>query len=131
MTTTTIDLIDPDRFVRLEHHEMFTRLRAEDPVHWYDDPDGAGFLEHHEARRPHRGQPRLRAVLVGDRRRQHPGHRAAEGRPSFDTRGVIMLDMDPPKHTRYRLLVNKGFTPRMIGLLEQALRTAPRSSSTT
>jgi cholest-4-en-3-one 26-monooxygenase len=39
------------------------------------------------------------------------------------TRGVIMLEMDPPKHTRYRLLVNKGFTPRMIGLLEQALRT--------
>ena len=40
----------------------------------------------------------------------------------MDTRGVLMLDMDPPKHTRYRLLVNKGFTPRMIGLIEQALR---------
>jgi cholest-4-en-3-one 26-monooxygenase len=40
----------------------------------------------------------------------------------FDTRGTLMLDMDPPKHTRYRLLVNKGFTPRMIGLLEQALQ---------
>ena len=34
----------------------------------------------------------------------------------------MMLNMDPPKHTRYRLLVNKGFTPRMIGLLEQYLR---------
>jgi cholest-4-en-3-one 26-monooxygenase len=33
-----------------------------------------------------------------------------------------MLMMDPPKHTRYRLLVNKGFTPRMVGLLEQYLR---------
>jgi cholest-4-en-3-one 26-monooxygenase len=30
--------------------------------------------------------------------------------------------MDPPRHTRYRLLVNKGFTPRMIGLLEAGLR---------
>jgi cholest-4-en-3-one 26-monooxygenase len=39
-----------------------------------------------------------------------------------DTRGVMMINMDPPKHTRYRLLVNKGFTPRMIGLLEQYLR---------
>jgi cholest-4-en-3-one 26-monooxygenase len=29
---------------------------------------------------------------------------------------------DPPRHTRYRLLVNKGFTPRMIGLIEQHLR---------
>ena len=33
----------------------------------------------------------------------------------------MMLYMDPPKHTRYRLLVNKGFTPRMIGLLEKYL----------
>jgi cholest-4-en-3-one 26-monooxygenase len=41
----------------------------------------------------------------------------------FDTRGSLMLDMDPPKHTRYRLLVNKGFTPRMIGAIEQALQT--------
>ena len=34
----------------------------------------------------------------------------------------MMLTTDPPKHTRYRRLVNKGFTPRMIGLIEQYLR---------
>jgi cholest-4-en-3-one 26-monooxygenase len=33
----------------------------------------------------------------------------------------MLLVTDPPKHTRYRKLVNKGFTPRMIGLLEQYL----------
>ena len=33
-----------------------------------------------------------------------------------------MLTTDPPKHTRYRKLVNRGFTPRMIGLLEKYLR---------
>ena len=33
-----------------------------------------------------------------------------------------MLYTDPPKHTRYRKLVNRGFTPRMIGLLEKYLR---------
>src|SRR5690606_10088568 len=37
-------------------------------------------------------------------------------------RSVLLLDSDPPQHTRYRRLVNKGFTPRMIGLLEQHLR---------
>ena len=41
-------------------------------------------------------------------------------------RESIMLDMDPPKHTRYRLLVNKGFTPRMIGLLETYLENRTR-----
>jgi len=29
-----------------------------------------------------------------------------------------MLNMDPPLHTRYRRLVNKGFTPRMVRDLE-------------
>ena len=37
-------------------------------------------------------------------------------------RGKIMLLTDPPKHTRYRLLVNKGFTPRMVGMIEQHLQ---------
>jgi len=34
----------------------------------------------------------------------------------------LMLTMDPPDHTRYRKLVNKGFTPRMIGQLESRIR---------
>ena len=55
-----------------------------------------------------------------------------------------MLMMDPPDHTRYRKLVNRGFTPRMIGQLETHIRelteqvlddgagqgTRPTSSST-
>jgi len=32
-----------------------------------------------------------------------------------------MVTMDPPLHTRYRRLVNKGFTPRMIGELQQSI----------
>jgi len=38
------------------------------------------------------------------------------------TQQLMMLNMDPPMHTRYRLLVNKGFTPRMIGKLEERVR---------
>ena len=45
---------------------------------------------------------------------------------NFDTRGVMMLYTDPPQHTRYRRLVSKGFTPRMIGMLEQYLRNRSR-----
>jgi len=33
-----------------------------------------------------------------------------------------MLFMDPPGHTRYRKLVNRGFTPRMIAALEPHVR---------
>ena len=34
---------------------------------------------------------------------------------------LMMVTMDPPIHTRYRRLVNKGFTPRMIGELQQTI----------
>ncbi len=36
--------------------------------------------------------------------------------------GKLMLMIDPPDHTRYRKLVNRGFTPRMIGQLEPHIR---------
>jgi cholest-4-en-3-one 26-monooxygenase len=37
---------------------------------------------------------------------------------------LMMLNMDPPMHTRYRRLVNKGFTPRMIRDLEAKVVSA-------
>jgi cholest-4-en-3-one 26-monooxygenase len=36
--------------------------------------------------------------------------------------GNMMLFMDPPAHTRYRKLVNRGFTPRMIAALSAHVR---------
>ena len=43
MTLDNIDLLDLDRFQRLEHHEMFKRLRAEAPVSWHESPKARGF----------------------------------------------------------------------------------------
>ena len=36
-------LKDPDVYRRMEHHELFSQLRAEDPVHWTEEEDGPGF----------------------------------------------------------------------------------------
>ena len=95
-----IDLMDPDAFVRMDHHDWFTRLRAEDPVHWYDDGDGRGLLEPHEVRRRRDGQPRLRALLVADRR--HAGVLAApggrDGRRHRRSRGVRGPRRDHARH---------------------------------
>jgi cytochrome P450 len=33
-----------------------------------------------------------------------------------------MLDMDPPRHTRLRNIVNKGFTPRAVNAYEERIR---------
>src|SRR4051794_34742287 len=37
-----------------------------------------------------------------------------------------IINMDPPVHTRYRLIVNKGFTPRMIGRLKENIGAQAR-----
>jgi cholest-4-en-3-one 26-monooxygenase len=123
MTTSTIDLLDLDRFQRLEHHEMFTRLRAENPVSWHDYPDGAGFwnvVQHEDVLTVSRDSELFSSELGG------VSIMDPEAQGGFDTRGLMMLYTDPPKHTRYRRLVSKGFTPRMIGLLEQYLRHRSR-----
>jgi cholest-4-en-3-one 26-monooxygenase len=113
-----VDLINPDTFRTGQHHEMFEVLRAEDPIHWTEEPDGPGFWS-----------VTRHADLIAVNRDAHVFSSAEQGIsiPDIPPEGAMvremMLYMDPPRHTRYRLLVNKGFTPRMIGLLEAGLRT--------
>ncbi|MCL6641303.1 MAG: cytochrome P450, partial [Candidatus Rokubacteria bacterium] len=40
----------------------------------------------------------------------------------FEQGGNLMLTMDAPEHTRYRKLVNRGFTPRQMRMLEPHIR---------
>jgi len=122
-----VDLLDPDVFRTGRHHEMFRVLRAEDPIHWTEEPagpdgaPGAGFwsITRH-------------ADLIAVNREAHVFSSAEQGisipdiTPEGEMVREMMLYMDPPRHTRYRLLVNKGFTPRMVGLLEAGLRTKCR-----
>ncbi|MFC7308521.1 cytochrome P450 [Streptomyces monticola] len=43
-------------------------------------------------------------------------------RDQIDAQRLIMLNMDPPEHSRVRQIVQRGFTPRAIRSLEGALR---------
>jgi cholest-4-en-3-one 26-monooxygenase len=116
-----VNLLDPDVFREGRHHEMFKVLRREDPVHFHPEPDGPGFwcITRH-------------ADLITVNRDYEAFSSAEQGisipdiTPEGEMVREMMLYMDPPRHTRYRLLVNKGFTPRMIGLLETGLRTKAR-----
>ena len=121
MTLPGVDLLDLDRFQRGEHHEMFRRLRAEAPVSWHDHPSSRGFwnvVKHADLVEVNRDVQTFSSEAGGVSIFDPDENKTGSG----DPRGLMMLYMDPPKHTRYRLLVNKGFTPRMIGLIEQYLR---------
>jgi cholest-4-en-3-one 26-monooxygenase len=116
MDRNEIDLLDPDTFREGRHHAMFEWIRANEPVFWTDEPDGPGFWS-----------VTRHADLVAVNRDAHVFSSAEHGvfiadiTPEGEMVREMMLYMDPPRHTRYRLLVNKGFTPRMIGLLETHL----------
>ena len=119
MTIDDRAITDPEVFERLEHHDLFTRLRAEDPVHWTEEENGPGFwsiTKHADLKIINRDAEGFSSEANGVNLLE------LDGDNPFDMRGKIMLMTDPPRHTRYRLLVNKGFTPRMIGLIEQHLR---------
>jgi cholest-4-en-3-one 26-monooxygenase len=124
--TSGIDLLDLDAFQRQEHHEMFRRLRAEEPVSWHEVPGAKGFwsfARHADVVTIGRDSKLFSSEAEGVVGLYNPDELPTDaGEVGGDPRGLMMLYSDPPKHTRYRLLVNKGFTPRMIGLLEQYLK---------
>jgi cholest-4-en-3-one 26-monooxygenase len=118
-----IDLLDRDRFTEGIPHEWFTWLRANAPVFHHDEPGGDGFwvitryddivTANRDAGSFSSSQDLGGVVMLEGPTAPLPGTEMA---------GNMMLFMDPPNHTRYRKLVNRGFTPRMISALEIHVR---------
>jgi len=118
-----IDLLDRDRFTQGIPHEWFTWLRANAPVFHHDEPGGDGFwvitryddivTANRDAASFSSSQDLGGVVMLEGPTAPLPGTEMA---------GNMMLFMDPPSHTRYRKLVNRGFTPRMIAALEVHVR---------
>jgi cytochrome P450 len=64
--------------------------------------------------------------IQGLARSSTAGAASHTGRESRLFQSSMMIAVDPPDHTRLRRLVNRGFTPRRIGLLEPRLREIAR-----
>jgi cholest-4-en-3-one 26-monooxygenase len=113
-----VDLADKDIFVRGVPHDMLATLRSEAPICWQDEPDGSGFW----------AVTRYDDVVAINRDwEMYSSNRGSallmdQDDEMLAQQRMMMLNMDPPMHTRYRLLVNKGFTPRMVGRLEEQVR---------
>ena len=125
-TFDDIDVTDLDVFAARYPAEWFARLRAEAPVykhHGTEGSDGEDFwlvtsFEHvtevHKA-------GLLYSHQTGPGRNGAGGIALTDQPPELGP-GLMMVSTDPPQHTRYRKLVNCGFTPRMIRRLDEALR---------
>jgi len=117
-----IDLWDMDAFQRQEHHAMLEQLRETEPgIHWVDEGDmGPGFWA--ITRLEHLKEINRQADIFSSNKggTQMQERARADVMDDFQN-DSLMLSMDPPKHTRYRRIVSRGFTPRMINLLEDYL----------
>jgi cytochrome P450 len=125
--TSTRDDLDKVLVTEREHwldgppHELFSRLRAECPVHWtsrvseYPDEDGYWSVTRpddiHTVSRDWRTYSSERGGVT-----------AVSNVFPIELMRAMFIGMDPPKHDRLKMLFQAGFTPRRIADHEPAIR---------
>ena len=118
-----IDLWNPDSFAAGHPHAQYDWLRANDPVHFQEEPNGPGywaitrFQDVYEVDRNFQAFSSEPTIMIQD----------ALDQPNTFGGYKMMLMMDPPQHTAFRKLIRQEFTvptaaekkPRMQELAQQ------------
>lgn len=94
LSASDIDLMDLGPFIAGEEHELFRRLRREDPLHWNDEPDGPGFWS------LTRYADVIEAIEAPETLINGAGTQILSRRVEGDTPTVH--NTDPPRHTKLR-----------------------------
>ncbi|MCZ2826232.1 MULTISPECIES: cytochrome P450 [unclassified Modestobacter] len=111
----TAALLDPATYETGPPLAELARLRAAGPVTWVDEPDGPGcwlVLRHAEVERVLK-DPATFSSWLG----------ATQVRDAGDLPWVrqMMLNQDPPDHSRLRRLLTRSFTPRAVAALTASI----------
>ena len=116
-----INLTDLETFVERTPHDWFKRLRDDAPCYWQEEVNGRGFwsVTRYDDILTLQKQPLLFSAGVGGTSLDDLTPEQVESRMS-------LLDMDPPRHSRLRALVNRGFTPKAVKVYEDRIRTLIR-----
>lgn len=112
-----IDLVDRDQYAASgPPHEQLRWLRANEPVYRHEGEPAFWAVTRYED-----------VVHVSRHSELFSSHRRLAlfdevPQEQVELQRLMMLNQDPPEHSRRRSLVNRGFTPRTIGALEQHIR---------
>jgi cytochrome P450 len=128
MSTDAIDtgvLHDPRTYETGVPFEVLRRLREEQPVAWVEEPSllglpgGPGYwlVTRHADVESVTKQANLFSSWLGATQVRDP---ASEEDLQFVRR--MMLNMDPPEHSRLRRLLTRSFTARAVAKLEDQIR---------
>jgi cytochrome P450 len=123
-------VFDPATYVDAVPFDALARLRHRSPVAWVDEiavlgwPAGPGFwlvLRHADVEAVMK-QPRLFSSWLGATQIRDPATPQA-----LSYVRAMMLNMDPPEHSRLRRLLSRSFTPRAVTQLEQRINGHARA----
>jgi cholest-4-en-3-one 26-monooxygenase len=111
-----IDLLE-DTWAREVPHAQFDLLRREAPVFWHEHPNAEGFwaVTKHADVKAISHDAKAFSTEVGS------AFILDQDPMAMEFHRMTLLQMDPPKHNRYRRLVSAGFTPRMITMLTEKI----------
>jgi cytochrome P450 len=129
LSTDEIDFGNTELWDRTDWPGMFAKLRAERPISWHTEPEipgmnvpaGPGFWSlvdyddvQHVSRHPD--------LFISGK-----GTNIPDFPPEVYEFLGSMINMDPPRHTRFRLIVNRGFTPHKVAALEAGVYDRARA----
>ncbi len=118
-----IDLTSPDTYRGGIPREMFAYLRNEEPIYWHEDPvQGVGFwaVTRHKdldfiSKNPQMFSSEVKSCLL---------HESEPER--IELMANQMINMDPPRHLKYRRLVRSAFTPKNVDSYTERFREIAR-----
>jgi len=117
------DLAAPETYAGGMPREVYKYLRNEAPVYWHEDPaQGPGFwavtrLEDLDfvSKNPRLFSSEEKSCLLNE-----------SGEEELSLMRMQMINMDPPKHLKYRRLVRSAFTPKKVDSYEARFREIAR-----
>ena len=136
MQVGEVDLSDPETFVAGVPHEAFRLLRLHSPVHFQkESAQASGPMAPQGGREAQvaagRGYWAITkyddVFAIGKDPHRFSSARGATNIEEYegddlDAVRMMMVNMDPPQHGKFRRLVRQGFTPRMVALMEPKIR---------
>ncbi|HUJ08010.1 MAG TPA: cytochrome P450 [Streptosporangiaceae bacterium] len=123
------DVTDPDLYAHRVPNDELAELRRAAPIWWNSQPDSGfdddGFWvvsKHADIMEISRNSD-----LFGSWENTAIIRHGGDIKDSIDLQRLILLNIDPPHHTKLRQIVSRGFTPRSInGLRDKLTERAER-----
>lgn len=125
-----LDYTDPDLNQAGVPHDAFAAMRTTQPIHWVEQEPSARAGMSEASGGGYWAVTKHADVLAVSKNSKVFSSREngviirlpeTATRESLEMTQVVIINQDAPEHTQLRSIISRGFTPRAIGALEDAL----------